>query len=189
MQQIDSLYADFDVPQRQLGRLQIGQTVHLQVDAYPRRSFAGKVSAINAKVDTATRNVKIEATVPNTDGTLVPGMFTNISVEVGSKQRYLTLPQAAIVYNPYGDTVYVVKTPQSEGQNKKENDNDKDDGAAPTVVTTGDTRGDQVAILKGLDWNTVVVTSGQIKLKNGVAVKIDNSVQPADSPNPTPQEQ
>ena len=184
VQQLDPLLVDFYVPQSELGRLQVGQAVNLKLDAYAGRGFTGKLSAINPKVDLNTRNVQVEATVPNHDKTLTPGMFAKVSVDAGSEQRQLTLPQAAIVYNPYGDTVYVVQP--SKG---------KDDKGQPlpatvkqTFVTLGDTRGDQVAILKGIEAGTVVVTSGQIKLKNDAPIAIDNSVKPADSVNPAPQE-
>ena len=184
VQQLDPLLVDFHVPQSELGRLQVGQAVNLKLDAYASRGFSGKLSAINPKVDLGTRNVQVEATVPNHDKALTPGMFAKVSVDVGSEQRQLTLPQAAIVYNPYGDTVYVVQP--SRG---------KDDKGQPlpatvkqTFVTLGATRGDQVAILKGIAAGTVVVTSGQIKLKNDAPIAIDNSVQPADSANPAPQE-
>jgi membrane fusion protein (multidrug efflux system) len=184
VQQLDPLLVDFYVPQSELGRLQVGQAVNLKLDAYAGRGFTGKLSAINPKVDAGTRNVQVEATVPNPDKALTPGMFAKVSVDAGSQQRQLTLPQAAIVYNPYGDTVYVVQP--SKG---------KDDKGQPlpstvkqTFVTVGDTRGDQVAILKGIDAGTVVVTSGQIKLKNDAPITIDNSVQPADSAHPAPQE-
>ncbi|GAB3032185.1 efflux RND transporter periplasmic adaptor subunit [Oleiagrimonas citrea] len=184
VQQLDPLYVDFNVPQRELGRLRVGQDVHLHVDAHGDRVFDAKLSAINPKVDTDTRNVKVEATVPNHDKALTPGMFAKVRIDVGQKQERLTLPQAAIVYNPYGDTVYVVQPGKGKDENGKPN--------PPTVqqafVTTGETRGDQVAILKGLKPLTEVVTSGQIKLKNGASIKIDNHVQPADSPHPTPQE-
>ncbi len=184
LQQIDSLFVDFSIPQRELGRLQIGQPVQLTVDAYDNRRFDGQVTAINPKVDTDTRNVQVEATVPNADGALLPGMFARISVDVGRKQQYLTLPQAAIVYNPYGDIVFVVQPPEGKS--------DQGQPLPPTVeqtlITTGDTRGDQVAIVKGLEAGTTVVTSGQIKLKNGASIKVDNSVQPADAAHPTPQE-
>ncbi|RAP57071.1 efflux RND transporter periplasmic adaptor subunit [Oleiagrimonas sp. MCCC 1A03011] len=184
VQQLDPLYVDFNVPQRELGRLRVGQDVHLHVDAYGDRVFDAKLSAINPKVDTNTRNVKVEATVPNHDKALTPGMFAKVRIDVGQKQERLTLPQAAIVYNPYGDTVYVVQPGKGKDENGKPN--------PPTVqqafVTTGETRGDQVAILKGIKPLTQVVTSGQIKLKNGASIKIDNRVQPADSPDPTPQE-
>jgi membrane fusion protein, multidrug efflux system len=184
VQQLDPLFVDFYVPQSELGRLQVGQTVNLKLDAYAGRGFTGKLSAINPKVDLGTRNVQVEATVPNHDKALTPGMFAKVTVDAGREQRQLTLPQAAIVYNPYGDTVYVVQP--SKGKD------DKGQPLPPTVkqtfVTVGDTRGDQVAILKGIDAGTVVVTSGQIKLKNDAPIAIDNSVQPADSIHPAPQE-
>jgi membrane fusion protein, multidrug efflux system len=184
VQQLDPLFVDFYVPQSELGRLQVGQAVNLKLDAYAGRDFTGKLSAINPKVDLGTRNVQVEASVPNHDKTLTPGMFAKVTVDIGSEQRQLTLPQAAIVYNPYGDTVYVVQP--SKGKD------DKSQPLPPTVkqtfVTVGDTRGDQVAILKGIDAGTVVVTSGQIKLKNDAPIAIDNSVQPADSVHPAPQE-
>jgi membrane fusion protein (multidrug efflux system) len=135
-------------------------------------------------------------------------MFVNVAVEVGSQQRYLTLPQTAIVYNPYGETVYIVRTKgQFDAEQAAAKDADPVDEHPPkkttkgpppipadalvveqTFVTTGPTRGDQVAILRGLDAGVEVVSSGQIKLKNGAPVRIDNSVKPADSPHPTPQE-
>lgn len=184
VQQLDPLYVDFNVPQSELGRLVVGQSVSLKLDAYEGRSFSGKLSAISPKVDQSTRNVQVEATVPNHDQTLTPGMFAKVSIEVGSAQQRLTLPQAAIVYNPYGDTVYVVQPAKGKDDHGKAN--------PPTVkqafVTTGDSRGDQVAILKGLRAGTEVITSGQIKLKNDAPIIVDNSVQPADSAHPTPQE-
>lgn len=184
VQQLDPLYVDFTVPQGELGRLKVGQAVNLTLDAYAGRSFSGKLSAINPKVDASTRNVQVEATVPNHDQTLTPGMFAKVSVDVGQQRTQLTLPQAAIVYNPYGDTVYVVQPAKGKDAKGKP--------LPPTVkqafVTTGDSRGDQVAILKGISAGTEVVSSGQMKLKNDAAITVDNSVQPADSASPTPQE-
>ncbi|OZB61975.1 MAG: efflux transporter periplasmic adaptor subunit [Lysobacterales bacterium 14-68-21] len=185
VQQLDPLFVDFNVPQGELARLKVGQAVRLHLDAWPDRSFSGRLSAINPKVDTSTRNVQVEATVPNHDKTLTPGMFAKLTVDVGQQRRQLTLPQAAIVYNPYGNTVYVVQPGKGKDEQGKPN--------PPTVkqafVTTGDTRGDQVAILKGIAPGTEVVTSGQMKLKNDATITVDNSVQPADSAQPTPQEQ
>ena len=178
LQQLDPLFVDFYVPQSELGRLQVGQTVNLKLDAYADRGFTGKLSAISPKVDLGTRNVQVEATVPNHDKALTPGMFAKVSVDVGNEQPRLTLPQAAIVYNPYGDTVYVVQP--SKGKEPPT--------VKQTFVTVGETRGDQVAILKGIEPGTVVVTSGQIKLKNDAPIAIDNSVKPADSADPAPQE-
>jgi len=185
LQQLDPLFVDFNLPQRELGRLRVGQHVHLALDAYAGRTFDGQVSAINPRVDAASRNVQVEAQVPNHDQALTPGMFAKLSVDVGEQQSRLTLPQAAIVYNPYGDTVYVVQP--SKG--KDEQGKPLPATVEQTFVTLGDTRGDQVAIVKGLEPGTVVVTSGQIKLKNGAPIVVDNSVQPANSAQPTPQEQ
>ena len=187
LQTIDPIYVDFYIPQKQLGGLQVGQLLNLSSDAHANTAFAGKVSAISSKVDPATRNVQVEATVANPQRQLLPGMFANVKVEVGDKKQYLTLPQTAITYNPYGSTVFVVHPapppkvgapPPAAGERV----------VRQVFVTTGETRGDQVAVLTGLTEGQQVVTSGQIKLKNGTPVVIDNSVQPANNPNPTPQE-
>jgi len=216
LQQIDPIYVDFFMPQKNLAEIRVGQKLALTLDAFPGKTYEGTVSAVNPKVDNSTRNVQIEATVPNPDRALTPGMFANVSVEVGEKKRYLTLPQTAVVYNPYGETVYIVKhkaefdkanaeAAAKNGQkpaatddkaapkkDEKKDDKAKDAGSDLVVqqafVTTDGTRGDQVSITKGLDEGVEVVTSGQVKLKNGAAITIDNSVQPANNPNPTPQE-
>jgi len=218
LQQLDPIYVDFHLPQKTLAQLRTGEKVVLTLDAFLGKGFEGTLSAISPKVDSDTRNVQLEARVPNPGRVLTPGMFANLSIDVGSKQRYLTLPQTAIVYNPYGETVFVVKTkaeadraqeaaqaaqnaeatdqqPAAKDADKKAKAN-KGPQLPPDAlvvrqafVTTGPTRGDQVAILKGLDEGVEVVTSGQIKLKSGSPIRIDNSVQPANSPNPTPQEQ
>lgn len=184
LQAIDPIYADFFLPQRQLGQLQVGQTIAVDTDAYGNRTFDGKIRSINPRVDTATRNVQIEATVDNRQRMLLPGMYASVKIDAGSAQRYLTLPQTAIAYNPYGATVFVVKPGQQKNAQGKIMP-----VAQQVFVTPGPTRGDQVAILKGISEGTQVVTSGQLKLKNGTPLVIDNSVLPANSPNPTPQEQ
>ncbi len=204
LQTIDPIYVDFYLPQKQLGGLKLGQVVNVMTDGFPGQSFAGRITAINPKVDTTTRNVLVEATLPNPKRLLLPGMFANAVVDAGEKQRYLTLPQTAITYNPYGSTIFVVG-PAGAASGAAGTGAPPASGAvlapasAPAsgpgglavrqvFVTTGETRGDQVAILKGLSEGQQVVTSGQVKLKNGTPVVIDNSVQPANSPNPTPQE-
>jgi membrane fusion protein (multidrug efflux system) len=197
LQTLDPIYVDFTLPQQQLGQLTAGQTVVLSVDAFTGQTFSGKINAINPTVDPATRNVQVQATVANPKRQLLPGMFAEVQVDVGGEQRYLTLPQTAITYNPYGSTVFVVeKAKPKEG---KPGEAAPPGGTAPAgqaeelvahevFVDTGPTRGDQVAIVKGLQAGQQVVTSGQLKLKNGTPIVIDNSVQPANNPNPTPQE-
>jgi membrane fusion protein, multidrug efflux system len=184
LQAIDPIYADFSLPQQQLGQLSVGQTVRVDTNAFDGRTFDGTIQSINPIVDSSTRNVQVEATVDNHERKLLPGMYANVRVDAGEQQRYLTLPQTAITYNPYGATVFIVqpgKAPNAQGKILPV--------AQQVFVTPGPTRGDQVAIMKGVSEGTRVVTSGQLKLKNGTPLIIDNRVQPADSPNPTPQEQ
>ena len=213
LQQLDPIYVDFHLPQRNLAELRVGQKITVTLDAFPGKAFEGAVSAVNPKVDIDTRNVQIEGKVPNPDRVLTPGMFVNVNVDAGAQMNYLTLPQTAVVYNPYGETVFVVQTKHEADQEQaaaaaqiadpadpaaqktsrksgppKQQIGEDDLVVRQVFVTTGPTRGDQVAILKGLKEGAVVVSSGQIKLKNGVAVRVDNRVQPSDNPNPTPQE-
>lgn len=187
LQTVDPIYIDFFVPQKQLSGLSVGQALNLNNDAYSGVAFPGKISAINPKVDPATRNVQVEATVANAKRQLMPGMFADVKVDMGEKLRYLTLPQTAITYNPYGSTVFVLKPDEGKDARKDEKGNPQL-VARQVFVTTGPTRGDQVAILKGLSVGQLVVTSGQLKLKNGTPVVVDNSVQPTNNLNPTPQE-
>ncbi|WP_153141454.1 efflux RND transporter periplasmic adaptor subunit [Paraburkholderia agricolaris] len=184
LQAIDPIYADFYLPQQQLGQLAIGQTIVVDTNAYSGQTFTGKIQSMNPRVDSATRNIQIEATVDNRDRKLLPGMYANVKIDAGTAQRYLTLPQTAITYNPYGATVFIVKQgaqPNAQGKALPV--------AQQVFVTPGPTRGDQVAILKGVEAGMQVVTSGQLKLKNGSPLIVNNSVQPADNPNPAPQEQ
>ncbi len=177
LQQLDPIRMDFHVAQRDLGELALGQKVRVTLDAFPGRTFDGRVTAVNPKVDPATRNVQVEATLPNSRRELVPGMFASVELEVGARRRSLTLPQTAITYNPYGATVFVLRP----------------GGALPLArqvfVVTGPTRGDQVAILKGLEEGDQVVTSGGLKLKNDTPVIVNNGAPPANEPPPAPQEQ
>ena len=197
LQTIDPIYVDFNLPQQQLASLAVGQVVNVTTDGQAA-TFTGKISAISPKVDTTTRNGVVEATLANPKRQLLPGMFANANVEVGGKKRYLTLPQTAITYNPYGSTVCIVMT-QDEANAAARKAGGAASAPAPAAsgaglvvqqafVTTGETRGDQVAIVKGLHEGQEVVTSGQLKLKNGTSIVIDNSVVPANAVNPAPQE-
>ena len=180
---MDPIYIDVYLPQKQLAGLAAGMPVHVASDAYPGQDFTGTVTSMSPKVDPATRNIQVQATIANPRRQLLPGMFGRASIDAGEKKQYLTLPHSAITYNPYGSTVFVI----GAGEQKDAQGNPQQ-VAKQVFVTTGETRGDQVAILKGLQAGQEVVTSGQLKLKNGTPVLVDNSVQPANSPNPTPQE-
>ena len=187
LQTLNPIYADFFQPQQKISQLKVGQTVELSVDAYPDQKILGKLTTLNPKVDANSRNIQIQATFNNPRDELLPGMYGKVNVYLGEAQKFLTLPQTAITYNPYGSTVFVVeeeegKTPEGTPDGKKHK------VAKQVFVTTGDTRGDQVAILKGLKAGQEVITSGQLKLKNGTPVEIDNAVVPDNNPNPKPQE-
>ncbi len=177
LQALDPIFVNFSLPQQDLVGLTVGQAVEVKLDAYPGETFKGAVTAINAKVDDATRNIQVQATLPNPQERLKPGMFASVDVLQAQEDKFVTLPQAAIVYNPYGNAVYVLEQT-------------KDTAGAPTLlarqrfVQLGETRGDQVAVLKGVSPGDQVVTAGQLKLRNGAAVQINNSVEPADDPAP-----
>lgn len=180
LQALDPLHADFYLPQEDLSRLAVGQRVGVSTDAYPGRSFPGRITAVNPKVDAATRNVQVEATIANPGHELLPGMYVSVQVRSGAAQRYLTLPQTVVSYNPYGDTVFVVQQGPRGPTGKAELT------VRQTFITVGPVRGDQVAILKGVKEGELVVSSGQLKLRNGSAVVIDNRVQPSNEPAPRP---
>jgi len=209
LQTIDPVFVDFSLPQKQVGDVSVRQIVNIAVDAFPGRNFPGKINAISPKVDPTSRNVSLEATIPNPTDELLPGMFVRVSVDVGQPVSFLTLPLTAITYNPYGSTVFLVVPAGSlspgDAASSPGAGASAQAAAAPAspaspasgasglvaqqvFVTTGETRGDQVAIVKGIAPGQKVVTSGQLKLKNGTPVVIDNSVQPANNPAPRPQE-
>ena len=177
LQMLDPIYINFALPQQNVAQVVAGQPVRVSVDAYPNEVFAGTVNALNPDVDDATRNFQIQATLKNPDGKLRPGMFGSVEVQLPATAKVITLPLSAIVYNPYGNAIYVV-----EGQDKE--------GGDLTVrqqfVQTGATRGDQVAVTKGVKPGDVVVTAGQLKLRNGASIVINNKVTPSDSATPKP---
>ncbi|WP_027530917.1 efflux RND transporter periplasmic adaptor subunit [Bradyrhizobium sp. WSM3983] len=181
LQALDRLYVDFTLPQQAIDQVKVGQEVAARVDAFPGRTFKGVVQAFNSKVDQASRNVQVRAVFDNADRRLLPGMFGRIDVRVGHPTSYLTLPQTAIVYNTYGESVFLAVKSDAPGKQGLM--------ARQTFIKTGATRGDQVAVISGLDPGATVVTAGQIKLRNGTLLKVDNSVPLANDPNPSPADQ
>jgi membrane fusion protein (multidrug efflux system) len=176
LQALDPLFVDFYLPQQALAELQTGESADLRVDTYPGRAFAATISAISPKLDPASRMLSVRATLPNRDHALLPGMFANVTMQAGPVHRYITLPNAAIVYNPYGSLVYVV-------------DQGKPATVHQVLIRTGPTRGDQIAVTQGLADGQTVVTAGQIKLRQGSAIIVNNTVQPLDDPEPHPPEE
>ena len=172
LQALDTLYVDFSLPQQMLAKIAVGQSVKVNVDAYPNQEFTAKVAVINPKVDTNTRNIQVRAVLKNTQHELLAGMYATVNIVTDAPQRVITLPNSAISFNSYGSTIFLIEK-------------NKDQLTAKQVfVTTGATRGDQVAVLKGIKEGDIVVTSGQIKLHNGSIVLINNTVQPSNLTNP-----
>jgi membrane fusion protein (multidrug efflux system) len=180
LQALDPLFADFTLPQQELSHIAIGQTVSASVDAFPGQTFPGKIVAVSPLVDTDTRNIQVRASLGNPDKRLLPGMFATITIDAGASNQHVTLPQTAVTYNSYGNTVFLVKPSGSSPEEQKKL------VATQSFVTTGATRGDQVAVLTGVKPGDVVVSAGQIKLHNGAPVVINNKIQPTDNPNPKP---
>jgi membrane fusion protein (multidrug efflux system) len=172
LQALDPIFLDFFVPQQAIDQVRLGQLIAAKVDAYRDQTFTGEISAINPKVDANSRNVQVRATFKNADHKLIPGMYATVDIPTGAPQNLITLPQTAITFSPYGDTVYIVDSKAAGADGKPQL------VARQSFVTTGSTRGDQVAVLKGVSEGDMIVTSGQLKLHNGSTVLIDNAVTP-----------
>ncbi|PWB94159.1 efflux RND transporter periplasmic adaptor subunit [Methylosinus sporium] len=183
LQALDPIYLDFTLPQQALNGIEVGQSIDAGVDAFPGKKFTGKIVAINSKVDQASRNVQVRASLANADHKLTPGMFAQIDIATGNPERLITLPQTAIVYAPFGNSVFLVQ--------KSAAADDKGAGlsAQQAFVRLGATRGDEVAVLEGVTEGATVVTAGQVKLRNGSPLKISDTPQPPVDPDPKPVDQ
>jgi len=165
LQRLDPVYADFNLPERYLAQVHVGQTVEVEVQAWPGQHFKGAISAINPGVDPGTRTLRLRATLDNPERLLHPGMFAEVRTILPSRDHILTLPRTAVTYNPYGESVFVVQ--KKDGQLVVQN----------RPVKTGEARAGRVEIVEGLQTGDVVVSAGQNKLRNGQAVSVDNSVK------------
>ena len=179
LQQLDPLLVDFYVTQQQISLVHLGGLVSVTTDILPTVKQQGSITTINSSIDPTTRQLLVEATLVHPSSGIVPGAYAKARWEYGDVQNWITVPQSAITYNPYGATAFLIHF----------NGSDHSHGSAQQVlIKTGETRGDQVAILSGVQEGDDIVTSGQLKLKNGSPVVINNQLQPEDNPHPTPQE-
>jgi membrane fusion protein (multidrug efflux system) len=182
LQKIDPIFVNFSLPQQQLAQVKPGLKVRLTTDAMPGQAIEGEITAISPEVDAATRNIRVQATVANRQEHLRPGMFVNVSVVLPAREAVLAIPTTAVLYAPYGDTVFVVAASKSEK------------GAEPVnvvrqkIVQLGEKRGDFVASLSGLDKGETVVSTGVFKLRNGQAVVVDNTLAPEFKLAPEPED-
>ena len=171
LEQLDPIYVDFSLPERELNRVAVGQQIEVAVQAFPDRVFTGTIAATDPGVDTGTRSFRLRATLQNPEQKLRPGMFAEISVVMPETEAVLTTPATAISYNPYGNFVFLVEAGE-EGHTVQRRQ-----------VTTGQTRGNRVAVTEGLDAGERVVSAGQVKLRSGQAVLLDDKPSPAERVN------
>ncbi len=183
LQALDPMFLDFYLPQQSFGLVRVGQAVTAHVDAYPGRDFPGRITAINAEADSASRMIQVRATLANADQALLPAMFATVAVDSGQARPLVTVPLTAVSANPYGSLVYVVRSNGTDQTRKPRQI------AHQVFVTTGQTRGDLVQLIDGVRPGDMVVTSGQLKLHDGMAVTVNNAVQPTSDANPEPADQ
>jgi membrane fusion protein, multidrug efflux system len=177
LQSLDPIYVNFGVPQQSIPQIRVGHRVRVTADNAAAAAFAGRVTAVNSMVDQATRNIQVQATLANQRGALRPGMFVQTELSLGSSHPVMSLPGSAINYAPFGDSVFVVaELTRENGETYR--------GVRQQFVKLGGARGDQVAVLSGLKPGDEVVTSGVFKLRNGMAVVVNNKVQPDNKRTP-----
>jgi membrane fusion protein (multidrug efflux system) len=178
LQSTDPIYVNFSLPQENLEQIAIGKKIHVKANGITGDQFEGNITAIDSRFDESTRNIMIQGTVPNAENRLRPGMFVNVEV-IQPEQDVVSIPATSISYAPYGDSVFVVKDVQgADGKPVKQ--------ALQQFVKTGPTRGDQVSIISGVKAGDEVVSSGVFKLRSGIPIQVNNSVQPENEANPTP---
>jgi membrane fusion protein, multidrug efflux system len=177
---LDPVYVDFALPEQYLSHLTKGLEVHVRADGVPGREFTGKLTAINSMVDGVTRNVGLQATLENPDHALHPGMFAKVEVMLPEKNKTLVIPGSAVSYAPYGDSVFVIEKQKDEKTGKESQ------VLRQQFVRIGEARGDFVSVTQGLKAGQTVVGTGVFKLRNGMAVTINNALAPKPELNPKP---
>jgi membrane fusion protein (multidrug efflux system) len=180
LQSIRPVYVNFAVPQQQVVQLKVGSPIHATAEGGAGVEADGRVTAVDSVANEATRNVQVQATFANADARLRPGMFVKTNVGMGAGEPAITVPTSAILYAPYGDSVYIVE--EITGPKGRYL------GVRQQFVKLGGSRGDQVAVLSGVKAGEQVVSSGVFKLRNGAAVKVNNKVQPGNNPAPKPED-
>jgi membrane fusion protein (multidrug efflux system) len=199
LQSLDPIYVNFSLPEQRIGVLTVGQAVTAGVDAFPDATFEGRITAIEPRVDENTRNFNLQATFRNSDARLQPGLFARIHIAQSKSATYVVVPQTAVSYNPYGNSVYVVQeaaagsggaTPAqpTEGAQTAPGKQGPTLVVTRRLIKTGPTRGDFVAVIEGLKPGERVATSGLLKLRNDAVVVVNNSVMPSADLRPTPPE-
>jgi membrane fusion protein (multidrug efflux system) len=182
LQTLDPIFINFSLPQKQLAQVKPGLKVRVSTDALAGQVIEGEITAISPEVDVATRSIRVQATVANSQERLRPGMFVNVAVVLPAREEVLAIPTTAVLYAPYGDTVFVVHEKQNEKDVQPVN------VIRQKIVQLGEKRGDFVAIVSGLDNGETVVSTGVFKLRNEQAVVVDNALAPAFKLTPKPED-
>jgi membrane fusion protein (multidrug efflux system) len=182
LQSVSPIHADFWLPQQALAELKVGQRARVRTDTFPDSEWEGEISTVNPEVDAATRNVRVRATLPNPDGRLRPGMFANVEIFSAEKKSVLVIPATAVIFAPYGDSVFAIEEKKDEA------------GKAVTVarhkfIRQGERRGDFVAVADGLAPGERIVSSGAFKLRNGAPVVVNDKLAPGAELAPRPTDQ
>ena len=180
LQSLDPISVDFTLPQQQFSMVKPGLSVRVTSDALPGETIEGRVTAISPQVEADTRNIKVEATVNNQGLKLRPGMFVNVAVELPARQAVLAIPATAVLYAPYGDSVFVIE----EAKGAKDGKGGK--ALRQQFVRLGQKQGDLVAVTSGLKEGEAIVSTGVFKLRNGQSVVIDNKLAPDFQKAPSP---
>jgi membrane fusion protein (multidrug efflux system) len=181
LQALNPIYVDFGVPQQIVSHALVGRSLRVSKEDLPSIAFSGRITALDSVVNEATRNIQVQATLPNPEGKLRPGMFVQVDLPLGAARSVIALPASAINYAPYGDSVFVItdlKDPSGKTYR----------GVQQHFVKLEGTHGDQVAVVSGVNPGDEVVTSGVFKLRNGAAVQVNNKVQPGNNPAPKPED-
>lgn len=181
IESLDPIYVNFGVPQQDSGRLHSGGALRVTSDDLPGTQFNGHISALDSVINETTRNIQVQATLPNPKAKLRPGMFVQVEVGMGASRDVISLPASAINYAPYGDSVFIVGDMKDQKGNAYR-------GVRQQFVKVEGSRGDQVAVISGINPGDEVVTSGVFKLRNGAAVQVNNKVQPSNNPKPKPED-
>jgi membrane fusion protein (multidrug efflux system) len=181
LQALDPIYADFSLPQQNLGQISDGLVVNVFCDALANtQPILGKITTINPDVDSSTRNVKVEATLSNKDEALRPGMFVNVGVVLNKNRHIVAIPVSSVLYQPYGDSIFVVEDhPNAKGDEPRKT-------VRQQLVRLGETRGDYVEVSSGLKAGETVVTTGAFRLRPGTAVIVDTTLAPKAEVAPKP---
>ena len=192
LQQLDPVYIDFTLPEKDILLVDVGQSVKVTLDGQNDRVFEGVVSAIEPQVDVQTRNFKVRANVANADRSLRPGQFARAEIALPDVRKVVAIPLTSVSYNPYGNSVYViVKAPKkaaAEGEEATAEKSEDELVVRRRFIKTGEARGDMVEVTEGVNAGDEVATSGLLKLQNDAKVIINNTVMPPSSTNPTPAE-